>query len=231
MKQVPRFWGFFLWAVTLPALAGVPETAQCPAPGIPPGSRVTLVAPRSRVDGLPLLILTLHTRMSPAQLLTWYQHRWQGIGKIPKARFYTAGPWAVVARKKAGCFETVQVPLPTTATTPTRAYLGISRPGRMRKASAAAARFPMPGGSQLLLSMEGAQQHHSRNLLFLAPGSPGATVYFYQHTLSHQGWALQMNQHTPTGRALMYQRGDQHVEIALSPEGSRTDVFVTVSHD
>ncbi len=229
MKSAGYFWGAVLWGATLPALAGVPETAQCPAPGIPPGSRVTLVAPRSRVDGLPLLILALHTRMSPAHLLDWYDQHWKGIGKIPQARFYTAGPWAVVARKKAGCFESIQVN--PKASAPTLAYLGISRPGRMRKAAAASAHFPVPGGSHLLLSMASAQKQHSRNLLFLAPGSPSETAYYYRHTLPHRGWALQMQHRTAAGRALMFQRGDQHVDIALTAAGIRTDVFVTITHD
>ncbi|MDA8377818.1 MAG: hypothetical protein M0Z50_12340 [Planctomycetia bacterium] len=214
------------------AQAGVPTAAHCPAPGIPPGAEVTLVAPRSQVDGLPLLILALHTRMPPAQLLHWYDHRWKGVDRIPQAIVYRAGSWAVVARKTAGCFESVQVkPAAFSSAPDTVAYLGISKSRHLQKTASAEVHFPMPGGSRLLLTMDNSGRVHTRNMLFLAPGSPGATAIFYRHDLAHAGWALQMHQHVPLGHALMFQRKATHAEIALTPYGRRTSVFITITHD
>lgn len=212
-------------ALPLGAWGNVPTETACPAPGFPAGAKGQWIAPRSRVDGLPLLILQIHSAWPAQRLLHWYAHHWKGIDRHPHDILYRAGPWLLVARKTDGCFETVQVPAQPHAQGPV--YLAISRPQRERQM---AAHFPMPGGSQLLLTLDNGGKARARNVLLRSPDSPHQTARFYQRTLTHQGWALQLHQPMHTGEALMFQKGDRHAElsIARTPSGG-SRVFVVVS--
>lgn len=209
------------------AQAGIPASSQCPSPGFPAHSQVQVVTARSRVDGLPMLILQLQSPLTGRALLHWYDQRWRGTGHIPRALLYQAGAWMVVAHKTAGCFETLQVPGKSLRAIPRHAYLAVSRFHHQR---AMTTHFPMPGGSRLLLTLENQGPAQARNLLLHSPESPRQTARFYRKTLIHDGWALQMSQTRPAGSALMFQKGARQAEIALNPAAGGSDVFVTFVH-
>lgn len=223
MKVASAF-GVFLLLQMPAALAEIPSSTRCPGPGFPPDSKIQVITDHSRVDGLPMLILQLQNKLTGKQLLAWYEKRWAGSRKIPRAIRYQSGPWMVVAHKKAGCFETVQTPYPYTPTGPT--YLAVSRPNHEVRANP---NFPMPGGSRVLLTMDNGGPSQAHNILLDSPDSPRQTARFYRKTLLHQGWALQMDQSISSGESLMFQKGSQHVEISLDPASLGSHVFLTIA--
>lgn len=207
------------------ACAALPQL-RCPDPGVPPGGTLTWIAPQIAVDGWPMAILQLNSRLSPQAVLSWYDRRWRGLGPHPDDITYRVGAWKVVARRRDGCFETVQVQAHGGGT---QGDVGISRPALAQTGSAGSLGLPLPTGSRTVLTMENADGgRHARNVLAVAPGNPGAVRAYYQHLLPVQGWALQWARRVTGGDALMYQQGARAAEISITRNGIRSNVFLTV---
>ena len=207
------------------ACATLPQL-RCPDPGVPPSGTLTWIAPRIAVDGWPMAILQLNSRLSPQAVLSWYDRRWRGLGPHPDDITYRVGAWQVVARRRDGCFETVQVRAHGGGT---QGEVGISRPALAQTGSAGSLGLPLPAGSRTVLTMENADGgRHARNVLAVAPGNPGAVRAYYQHLLPVQGWALQWARRVTGGDALMYQQGARTAEISITRNGIRSNVFLTV---
>lgn len=215
------------WGVMPVAYAALPHL-RCPDPGVPAGSTLTWVAPRVAVDGLPMAILQLHSPLSPSTVLTWYQKHWRGMGPHPDDITYVSGHWVVVARRRDGCFETVQIKAGGTGTL---GEVGISRPALSASAPLHTG-IPLPTGSQTLLTMDNVDHgQRAQNLLAVAPGNPGAVRAYYAHLLPVEGWSCQWTRRVAGGDALMYQHGARTAEISITHNnGVRSNVLITVVH-
>jgi hypothetical protein len=209
--------------------APIPEIS-CPPPGAPSGSTLFWVATRSVINGLPMAILALQSEEPKKQLVAWYLKHWRGTDTHPDDIVYPSIPWTVVARKANTCFETIQI-----RSTPNGSlgYIGISLPSQLQPTGRAEMKFPVPPCGQLLLSMSSDDAgKQASNFLIESSDSVQSVVAYYRRTLTHLGWAQQMNQDAMgLGRALMFQRQAEHAELAVSSSKGMTHVFVTIVHD
>ena len=114
----------------LPALAAAqpaPPALHCKAAPVPPGSRVTLIAPQVATDGLPMAIVEASSALSQDALLQFYTRAWTAPGGRPVYLRYRVGPWSVIAHAEGGCFYTVQTQVRGHGSV---ALLGVSEPAR-----------------------------------------------------------------------------------------------------
>jgi hypothetical protein len=228
MMRKARLCGLILGFGVMPMAHATLPHLRCSDPGVPTGSTLTWVAPRVAVDGLPMAILQLNSRLSPSTVLAWYQKHWRGMGPHPDDITYASGRWTVVARRRDGCFETVQIQASGAGTL---GEVGISRPALSASAPMNTG-IPLPAGSQTLLTMNNTDHgQRAQNLLAVVAGNPGAVRAYYAHLLPTEGWSYQWTHRVAGGDALMYQHGARTVEISITHNnGIRSNVLITVVH-
>ncbi len=206
--------------------AATPPAIQCPAPGRPAGMRLTWVAPRAAVDGLPIAILQFRSPLSVTALRAWYWRHWRRFTGHPI--LYTVSPWQVIARYRGGCFETVQF---ATSGFGSHGFIGLSEPTQAAPADSGQGRFPVPPGSHLLLTLT-SDDHgkHADTFVALTPNGVDARFY-YQHVLPQDGWALQMQRAGGGGYGLVFQKRSTVADLSFTPfTGGRTSVLVALVH-
>lgn len=200
---------------------------HCPAPGRPPGMRLSWVAPRAAVDGLPLAILRFASPLPVHALQTWYWRRWRRFGGRPIV--YSAASWHVIARYRGGCFETVQFKARGLGS---HGFVGLSEPGQAVTEDAQPMDFPMPPGGRVLLTLA-SDDHGKRAETFVALIPYGVDgPFYYRHTLLHLGWAVQMNRRGGGGRGLIFQKRGTVADLSFTPmKGGATSALISlVSH-
>lgn len=205
-------------------------SALCPAPGHPHSARLLWVAPHIGMDGLPMAILELRTAMAPAQILAWYLKHWASLRPAWRPIRYAEGGWQVVARRKAGCFETVQVQATAGGSL---GYIGVSRLAGVKPPVAMTPLdgvLPVPAGARDLLEMESHDAGRRASTTLLQVGlAPAEAVRYFRDALVHQGWAVQMDRSPVAGGgALMFQRKNRQIELGISTCGAQTCVLATL---
>lgn len=94
------------WAV---AHAAPLRHLSCPPPPVPSSAKVSLVARRIRVDGIPMAILTIASPEPREVLIGWYRKEWTNLKGEPRYIVYPIGAYQVIAHKAGSCFITVQL--------------------------------------------------------------------------------------------------------------------------
>lgn len=137
--------------------------------------------------------------------------------------------WKVIARLRNGCLETVQT---QAAGSGTLAYVGLSAPRDFRRVDRARVHFPYPGDSRLLSVVTSHDQSQKGSTLLLASRrSVSGMDRYYRRTLVHQGWVLEMNRKLPDGDvALIFQRGAEEADVALSHDADGSEAVINVVH-
>ncbi|MDE1898289.1 MAG: hypothetical protein KGI40_10635 [Xanthomonadaceae bacterium] len=215
----------------LPALAAAqqaPPALRCKAAPVPPGSRVTLIAPRVATDGLPMAIVEASSALSQDALLQFYTRAWTAPGGRPVYLRYRVGPWSVIAHAEAGCFYTVQTQARGQGSV---ALLGVSEPAR---GSAEAMRLAVaaPGDARVLthmVSRDGGKLGDT--WLLYSAQSPAEVLRFYARALPAQGWSRTMLRPVPGAdqRSVgMYQKGASAMGIVVQPMRAGSSITLTV---
>lgn len=222
--------GFLLWCV-LPAptwAVAVPTTLQCRAAPVPRDSKLTLIAPRIAINGLPMAIVQASSVLSPKAFLQFYAKAWLGSDGKPRYVLYPLGRWQVIAHAQDGCFYTVQVRAHGKKSV---ALIGVSMPGRSSQ-SATNLNVAAPGDARVLTHMVSEDGGKLGDTWLLYTANPPATVaHFYTQTLRALGWVRLMQQRTPGSTAQivqMYQKGSSDMGLVVQPMRNGSTITLTV---
>ena len=175
-----------------------------------------------------MAIVMLQAQQAPKAVLDWYFRHWATLNRQARPIRYTAGAWDVVARRIAGCVETVQAQRADGGGT--LAYVGVSRPQGTVAAPTLEPSIPQPAGAKTLLSMDSQDAaRHGQTRLLSVPAGLVATLDDYREALAEQGWAVQMDHTTSANQAaLMAQRHADRLEIAFNTVQGRTYALLTL---
>lgn len=187
-----------------------------------PEGQAVVVTPSTVVNGLPMVVTELNTRLSPEEVRRFYLVLWRGQAS-GVFEMENEG-WQIVAMLDGNCYYTTQI---KAAGTGARALLGVSRVPDRGKLREAGAGFPRLPGSQVLTDMvhdDGMKK--GRTLLLNNAHSARVNADFYKQALVTDGWELRAARIVPnpagTGYVLHLRRGleERNVTIAGSRDGT-----------
>ncbi len=212
-----------------PARAGspVPQVA-CKVLSVPKGSKVSILAPRIVIDGMPMSIISARSEKTPDTFIAYYKELWQGSGPHPLYVINTIGKFDVIAHKEGHCLYTVQVRKDKPYA---YALIGIGTPGN-NAAVHNALNFPAPGDARPvthMVSQDGGTLGDTW-MLYTA-NSAHATVEYYKSVLPQYGWRpLLTSDHSGmgSGHLLMFQNGNRNVGIVVQGLKRGSTITLTV---
>ena len=204
-----------------------PPQVRCPAAPVPPGSRLTLVAQRIALDGLPLSIVQVASPLPLTAFLQFYAHAWVTPQGKPAYVRYPLGPWQAIAHGSGACFYTVQAQALGTGTT---ALIGVSMPQRSQS-NAELINVTAPENARVIthmVSVDGGRRGNTW-LLYTA-NSPDSVVQFYARALHAQGWAQVLQQAVPNHAqttSAMYTKGAANIGLVVQPMRNGASITIT----
>lgn len=187
-----------------------------------PEGQAMVVTPSTVVNGLPMAVVELNTRLGAEDVRKFYLTLWRGQAS-GVFEMENEG-WQIVAMLDGNCYYTAQI---KPAGTGARALLGVSRVPDRSKLKEAGAGFPRLPGSQVLTDMlhdDGMKK--GRTLLLSNAHSARVNADFYKQALVTDGWELRAARIVPnpagTGYVLYLKRGleERNVTIAGSRDGT-----------
>lgn len=214
--QVAPAWGF-----------SVPRVECTPTP-TPAMTRLTIVAQRMVVNGLPMNIVELHSPRPRAALLQWYERRWTlANGKLHYI-LYRIGPWKVIARKQGTCFDTVQLENDGSGSV---GLIGVSMPAIAMNPHRGFS-FPKAYGSQMILNLISDDSGKlGETWLLMSSGGVMQNARFYLDRLHERGWAAQLGQRVTSRRGhdavLMFQKGNRTAQMVIEPAANGSLILLT----
>ena len=226
--QLMRMLASILALLPLPALAvQAPPVVRCETAPVPPGSSLSLVASQIAINGLPMAIVAVHSKLSPPEFLKFYANAWTAADGHPVYIRYPLGPWQVIAHAEGGCFYTVQV---QAAGSGSGALIGVSMPKRGSN-NAMVPDVVAPSDARVLTHMVSEDGGKQGDTWLLYTATPTAVVmHFYARVLRQRGWA-QIMQHLQPGKpdvaTAMYQKGAANIGLVVQP--MRTGSAITIT--
>ncbi|QDQ29034.1 hypothetical protein FNU76_23280 [Chitinimonas arctica] len=211
-----------LAALSLLCCPLLPLASECPEFAAPPEARLSLVAQRMLINGVPMAVMQIDSPQAPAALLAHYRRVWSAGGEVTE---YPVGAWQAIATARAHCFYTFQV---KPAGRGASGFLSISDAdnGSVRQPSA----FPMPGGSQLINDIQHEDAIRNGRTVFLSNAlTMESNAIFYRNNLMAQGWniATERRLNTKRGPGIVFdlQRPPNLAMLTISRSEGRTYVL------
>ncbi|MHB1543693.1 MAG: hypothetical protein ACYCS1_06665 [Gammaproteobacteria bacterium] len=218
-------WVTPVWGFSVPRV----ECTPTPAPAT---TRLTIVAHRMMVNGLPMNIVELHSPRPRKALLQWYARRWTLANGKPHYILYPVGPWKVIARKEGSCFYTVQLEDDGSGSV---GFIGVSMPAVATNPHRGSS-FPDLAGSRVILNlMSNDSGKIGETWLLVNSGGVMQNARFYMRRLHEKGWAVQLGQKVSTRRGqvavLMFQKGNRTAQMVVEPSSHGSLILLTrVTH-
>ena len=213
------FWGWALF--TSPVLAFSPFPA-------PPKSQTLSVSEETQSLGMKLRIRKFTSRLSPEQVIGFYQQLWPEDGALTPLP-----PWQMIGRAHKGKFYNVQVQSQGRGSW---GYLSVSDlPKRIEDNSLEISKkdFPMLSGSQVIDDQRHQDPHkRGRTLMISNQFSIDANSKFYLEHYRRLGWKVSGNTQGSRlrGRVLVLQKGNDLLNLTIQKLAGGTYVVAnTVS--
>lgn len=222
----PRLLGscLLLAAVMPSALAlQTPPATGCKPVSLPAETKATLVADRIAVNGLPMNIIEARHAMAPAAFVKHFQDLWTVLDQgIPKKLYveYDLATWQVIAHREGPCFYTVQVHPKERTTT---SLIGMGLPDQIAPPTATP-QVSLPAGTQLLSHMVSDDRGKTgEHWVASSDRSVLEAARFFSDNMKAAGWqalSVRLPRTSAETATLMYQKGTQHLGIAITPSTS-----------
>lgn len=216
------------WRLLVTAMLVVPDMAIAAAVTdlkFPSSMQLQTVADAMTINGIPTTIYAFRSPDTPAQLAAYFSGLWQG--QMARSR---AGPWNVLSRRERDTLITVQSQtvagggsMGYVAFAPLFKYLN-KRPLRPGKD------WPMLPGSEPLQDIEARDLgRRSHTLLIRNRHSADENLEFYRAELARQGYEPLSHGALAKGKgggALILNRGDEQLSLAVAEHGGQTLITV-----
>lgn len=205
----------------------------CRVPAVPDGSRVEMVAPDMRMNGVPMTIRAVEAPLKVEAMLGYYRALWAPLAtpQRPGSMQQKVNGWDVISTVEGTCFTTVQVKAQGAGS---YALVAVSQ-----KPDASARRstdpFPAPLGARLLNDFEYLDGvRNARTVLLAADGRVSSIADFYVNTFGRQGWNVIMRRQpenaSGVSQVIALKRGLAEISLVISPtESGQISVLANVT--
>jgi hypothetical protein len=192
--------------------------AALPDIGPPPQGEVRWIARSMRMNGMPMTLKVIQTRLSPTELFSFYEASMRGQADT-ELRRSTMGEWQLLSIKSADHYATIQV-RPVIAGSEGTIAVTASPEQATQKLSS---EFPRP----LTTRIVGLQEYddagiESEHISFSSRRTVTMEARAFQQELERQGWQITKQQATRSlvGRGVVIeaQHGAQQALLTLLPD-------------
>lgn len=220
-------------AVCMAAHAGALAriTASLPKVPQPPQGEVQWVAKSMRMNGLPMTLQVFQSRLSPDELLNYYEsqaYRWARS----EYRRSTSGNWQMLGIKSPQHYITVQVRAAMNGSEGTIAVSPAPQRATAKIARKTTSDFPLPRTVRILNLQEyedaGIESEH---LSLSSPRAATTEARAFARELIRDGWQVirqQPMQTTARGVVIEAQRGAQQALLTLQPDHAQPSTTAIV---
>lgn len=194
-------------------------TAALPDIGAPPQGQVQWVARSMRMNGIPMTLKVIQTRLSPSDLFTFYESSMRGQAGN-EFRRWTTGEWQLLSIRSSHYYATVQV-RPVIAGS--EGTISVTMPPEQAKPKLSS-EFPRPPTTRIVSLQEyddvGMESEHislsSRRAVTMEARA-------FQQELTRAGWRITKQQAgRDVGRSVVIeaQHGAQQALLTLLPDAT-----------
>jgi hypothetical protein len=195
-------------------VVGFTPPSQLP---VPPQSEVQWIARSMRMNGAPMTLQSIQSRLSPDALFAYYEARTRDIGGNEYRRS-ASGEWQLLAIRSPRRYTTIQVRHTTGGSEGTITTSALPAPTITKTTS----EFPRPPSARIVNFQEyddaGIQSEH---ISLLSSRAVALEAWAFAEKLTRAGWKIlrqqQMHQ-VSAGVAIETQRGTQHALLTLQPD-------------
>lgn len=219
MSKFHCFW-FFLWAITLPAIAF--ELVE------PPRSQVISVSGNAQALGVNLSIRKFTSTLNIQEILGFYQKNWDHKGVKSQL-----APWQMLGIRSGNKFYNVQV---QSSGKGSWGYLSISdlvdQLEQGKTVINSASKFPAMSNSDILDRQQQSDLLNDAHTTVLANRfSIAANSQFYLNHFNNKGWDMTQDseQMMKIGRVILFNRGRKTLSITLNRQRGITYIVANLS--
>jgi hypothetical protein len=194
---------------------------------LPPQSEVQWVAKNMRMNGVPMTLQCVQSRLAPAALLDYYETQTRASGHNEYRRSAN-GEWQLLAIKSPRHYVTVQVRATIAGSEGTITTSALPPPAIEKLAS----EFPRPPTSRIVSLQEyddaGIQSEH---ISLLSTRAVALEAWAFSQKLVRSGWKIlrqQPMQQVAAGVAIEAQRGVQQALLTLQPDHAQPSLTAVV---
>lgn len=223
---------------TLLVAASLPRGARAaaePWPEIPtpPKANVQWVAASMRVNGIPTRVLQFDSRVSRAEVISYYRAYWTGAYEH-KPSINALGDATVIGQTHGPYLMTVKVQDGPKQTSHGLISVALVIGSKLDHEPGA---VPMMPGAHVLSVIESDDPgKHSRQVVLSAPQPPSSALQFYSDSFANSGWTqVQANELSSAGRpaaggfmTFAHDSSEMQISIGAAPGGRGSTILANL---